>query len=176
MGSNGTVHATGFFSGLATFGSNTLASSGATLDIFTANYTSGGQLVFAQQSGGADLNGDFGNAIAVDPAGNSFVAGQFSGTTTLGGNQPASGGGGDVFVARFNAPQMAPPPVAFRVSNGQLILTWPVAAFGWGLQNAPANPVPGGWQNAPHTITVVGDEYVVTIPLAGQQGFFRLVR
>ena len=176
LDTNGTVHVTGFFSGLATFGTNTLASAGATLDIFTANYTSNGFLSFAQQSGGADLSGDFGNAIAVDPAGNSFVAGQFSGTTTLGSSQPTRGGGGDVFVARFNAPQMAPPPVAFRVSNGQLILTWPVAAFGWGLQNALANPLAGGWQSAPHTITVVGDEYVVTIPLNGQKGFFRLVR
>jgi hypothetical protein len=176
LGANGTVHATGFFSGAATFGSNTLTSAGATLDIFTARYTSSGQLTFAQPSGGDDLTGDFGNAIAVDPAGNSFVTGQFSGTTTLGSNQPASNGGGDVFVARFNAPQEASPQVAFRISNGQLILTWPVAAYGWGLQNALANPVPSDWLGAPHTITVVGDEYVVTIPLAGQKGFFRLVR
>ena len=176
LGPNGTVHATGFFAGAAAFGSNTLASSGGTLDIFTARYTSAGQLTFVQQSGGDDLNGDYGNGIAVDPAGNSFVAGQFSGTTTLGPNQAASGGGGDVFVARFNAPQEAPPQVAFRVSNGQLILTWPVAAYGWGLQNAPTNPVPNGWLTAPHTITVVGDEYVVTIPLSGQKGFFRLTR
>ncbi len=176
LGSNGSVHATGYFSGAAFFGSNTLTSAGTTLDIFTARYTSAGQLAFAQPSGGGDLTGDFGNGIAVDPAGNSFVTGQFSGTTTLGSTQSASSGGGDVFVARFNAPQEAPPQVTFRVSNGQLILTWPVAAYGWGLQNAPANPVPAGWLGAPHTITVVGNEYVVTIPLAGQKGFFRLVR
>jgi uncharacterized protein YfaP (DUF2135 family) len=176
LGPNGTVHATGFFAGAAAFGSNTLASSGGTLDIFTARYTSAGLLTFAQPSGGDDLNGDYGNGIAVDPSGNSFVAGQFSGTTTLGPNQAASGGGGDVFVARFNAPQESPPQVAFRVSNSQLVLTWPVAAYGWGLQNAPTHPIPNGWLNAPHTITVVGDEYVVTIPLAGQKGFFRLIR
>ena len=176
LGPNGTVHVTGLFAGAATFGSYTLASSGGTLDIFMARYTSAGQLNFAQQSGGDDLTGDFGNGIAVDPAGNSFVAGQFSGTATLGPNQVTSGGAGDVLVARFNAPQENSPQVVFRVSNGQIILTWPVAAYGWGLQNAPNNPNSGGWLGAPHTITVVGDEYVVTIPISGQKGFFRLVR
>ncbi len=176
LGSDGTVHVTGYFAGSASFGSNILTSAADTLDIFTARYSSAGQLSFAQQSGGDDLSGDYGNGIAVDPAGNSFVAGQFNGTATLGANQTSSGGGGDVFVVRYNAPQSAPPQVTFRVSNGQLILTWPGAAHGWGLQNAPTNPVPNGWLGAPHPITVVGDEYVVTIPLTGAKGFFRLVR
>ncbi len=176
LGADGSVHVTGYFSGTAAFGTNTLASSGATLDIFTARYTASGQLIFAQQSGGDDLNGDYGSGIAVDTAGNSFVTGQFSGTTTIGATARASTGGGDVFVARFEVPQLAPPQVTFQISNGQLILTWPVAALGWGLQNAPTNPVPGGWLTAPHSIMVVSNQYVVTIPLAGQKGFFRLVR
>ena len=176
LGPNGTLHVTGLFAGGAAFGSNTLTSSAGSQNTFTARFSSAGQLNFAQQTGGGGLTGDFGNGIAVDPAGNSFVTGEFSGTATVGARQVASGGGSDMFVARFNAPVEAPPLVAFRVANGQLILSWPVAAYGWGLQRAPTNPVPNGWLAAAHSINVVGDEFVVTIPLAGQKDFFRLVR
>ncbi|NBV21323.1 MAG: hypothetical protein EBS05_05300 [Proteobacteria bacterium] len=175
LDAKGNVQVTGYFAGSVAFGTNALSSSGGTLDIFTASYSPAGQPVFAQSSGGPDLNGDFGNGIAVDPAGNLFVVGQFNGTTSLGANQLTSSGGGDVFAARFNAPQSNPPQMNYGLSNGQLILSWPVSALGWRLQLAPSSPLAAGWNPAPLNITVVGSNYVVVVPLSGGNGFFRLV-
>jgi hypothetical protein len=62
----------------------------------------GGSLVFSTYLGGS--SGDMGVGIALDPSGNIYITG-----TTLSSNfplvnplQPASGGGSDAFVAKFN--------------------------------------------------------------------------
>src|SRR6266571_827362 len=81
----GNCYVTGYFkSPTASFGSFTLLNSTSTnsADIFVAKYDSAGNVLWAKQAGGADV--DYGYAIAVDTSGNSFLSGVFSGTATFG--------------------------------------------------------------------------------------------
>lgn len=77
----GNSYVTGYFSGTATFGTQTLTSSGSQ-DLFVAKYSSGGALQWAVQAGGSQT--DIGNGIAIDNSGNVLVTGEFSGTATFG--------------------------------------------------------------------------------------------
>ncbi len=76
---------------------------------------SGTALLFSTFLGG--LSTDAGLAIALDPGGRIYVAGETYSTNfpTFQALQPASGGGSDAFVARFTAVG-APPPVADTVA------------------------------------------------------------
>ena len=58
---------------------------------------------------------------------------------------------------------------------GELIISWPVGNLGFGVQAAPV-ALPGAWLGSALNITVVGGQYVVTIPISGSSGFFRLAR
>ncbi len=98
---SGNSYITGYYqSNPATFGTYNLSNaSGA--DIFTAKYDPSGNVLWAVQGGGA--SSDIGNAIAVDNAGNSFVAGYFGisavfGATTLN----ASGGSYDILLITYD--------------------------------------------------------------------------
>ncbi len=110
----GNIYITGFFSGSATFGLNetnetTLTSLGSD-DIFVAKYNGNGELVWATQAGGLN-NGffarDFGTAIAVDDAGNSYITGAFHFTATFGDGEAnetnlTSAGSEDAFLAKYD--------------------------------------------------------------------------
>ena len=76
------------------FGSAT--SSEAKLTVIPARVLS----PWASAVGGAGA--DSANAVAVDPAGNSYVAGFFTGTASFGTNQLTSAGARDGFVAKYN--------------------------------------------------------------------------
>ncbi|MEN6446026.1 MAG: SBBP repeat-containing protein [Candidatus Cloacimonas sp.] len=99
---NGNSYVTGFFVGNANFGTTTLTSSG-NYDIFVAKLNSNGNWLWAKQAGGTDI--DFGNSIAVNANGNSYVTGNFSsryatfGTTTLNGDMY---GRSYIFVAKID--------------------------------------------------------------------------
>jgi len=59
------------------------------------------------------------------------------------------------------------------VSGGNLILSWPVAAAGFVVQTSPS--VSGDtWATLPNTPELVGNQWQVTVPLAGGPQFFRL--
>lgn len=96
----GNVNITGRFSGSASFGPVTLSSSG-TSDAFVATLDRDGNMLWARQLGGPGAAKGW--RIACDLAGNSVVAGSFSGTAMLGATTLTSGGGDDVFVAKFSA-------------------------------------------------------------------------
>ncbi|HKR06861.1 MAG TPA: SBBP repeat-containing protein [Bacteroidia bacterium] len=51
---------------------------------------------------GGGNSGDYGNAIAVDPAGHSYVTGWFQNTATFGGISITSAGQYDIFIAKYD--------------------------------------------------------------------------
>ncbi|MEO0896443.1 MAG: SBBP repeat-containing protein [Bacteroidota bacterium] len=91
----------GYFSGGAfPFRNDTLSALG-TVDLFITKLPQSAAFLWTSQAGG--LNGTiFGNDIAVDPAGNSYVTGTFSGTINFQSLSLTSGGNTDVFVAKLN--------------------------------------------------------------------------
>jgi hypothetical protein len=79
---SGNVYMAGGFSGTATFNPYTITSAGAE-DIFVAKYNSTGVVQWVRRAGGSTYDEAFG--IALDPSGNVFVTGRYSGTANFGG-------------------------------------------------------------------------------------------
>lgn len=96
---SGNCYLTGKFSSLASFGAINLNSSGAT-DIFVAKLDALGNWLWAVKAGGP--GSDTGTGIAVDPDGNVYVTGYFSGTISFGPFNDTSVGGTDYFIAKLN--------------------------------------------------------------------------
>lgn len=100
----GNSYVAGYFSGTATFGTNTLVSAGNT-DIFITKHNSSGQLLWARRAGGPGY--DTAKGIAVDALGNCYVTGayegeaSFSGGTSLTNTSPTSYA--DVFLAQYDS-------------------------------------------------------------------------
>jgi hypothetical protein len=169
------VFVAGYFSGAATFGSETIVSVGNTFDAFLARLDTNGNFAFAQQAGGSDLGGDIALGVAADAAGNAILTGYFNGASALGGVSPESAGGEDVFVARFNAfTGDAPPPLAFQPSPaGRLRLSWPAGSSSFILQSSPTllNPV---WTDVIGDLLVQTNELVLTNTPGPVNRFYRL--
>jgi hypothetical protein len=100
---------TGRFYDTVTFGAGetneTVLESRGDCEIFVALFDSSGALQWARGAGSDDY--DFGAAIAVDGAGNSFVTGRFKGEAVFGAGQPqetwiSSAGEFDLFVAKWD--------------------------------------------------------------------------
>lgn len=93
----------GEFSGTADFGQGVSRTSSGGIDAFAAMYDPSGKLVWAASFGGN--NDDRANAIAVDPAGNVVVAGDFQGSMTF-NSLPTltSNGARDAFVVGIANP------------------------------------------------------------------------
>ncbi len=97
---NGNSYVTGYYySGIATFGTTTLTSSGYE-DIFVAKLDSNGNWLWAKQAGGTGH--DYGLSITVDANGNSYVTGYFDGSATFGTTTLISSGEDDIFVAKID--------------------------------------------------------------------------
>lgn len=99
----GNCYVTGHFSGAADFGATNMTSRGGT-DIFVAKFRADGELAWAQQAGGPEL--DEGHAVALDAAGNLYVTGAFAATADLFGTNlfaPGIGGAMDFFLVKLDA-------------------------------------------------------------------------
>lgn len=105
----GNIFVTGQFSGTFTAGSIALTSNGPSQDIFLTKWNAAGQALWARAAGSTG-NTDIAENVAVDAAGNCWIAGQFSGTALFGGLSVTStfdpqlnALGDDVFIARYNS-------------------------------------------------------------------------
>ncbi|MEZ4746645.1 MAG: SBBP repeat-containing protein [Calditrichia bacterium] len=96
----GNITVTGYFKNTATFGDTSLTSTGSS-DIFIVRYDGDGNLLWARQAGGSNL--DQGNGVATDSEGNALVTGYFNLTATFGDTSFTSDGNYDVFVAKYAA-------------------------------------------------------------------------
>lgn len=99
LDSAGNVLVAGFFKDKADIGGVTLTASGGR-DGFLAKLDPSGTVLWAIQLGGS--KDDRVNAVAVDSAGNAYVAGQFTGTATFGSVTLTMAGGYDAFVAKVS--------------------------------------------------------------------------
>ena len=98
---SGNIYVTGYCADSAIFGSITLTSNGDS-DIFIAKLDSSGNWLWAKNAGGTDY--DYGQGIAVDASGNSYVTGYFESTTaTFGSTTLTSSGFSDIFVAKLDS-------------------------------------------------------------------------
>ena len=170
----GTVHLTGYFSGAATFGTNSLNGITGSYDAFLARLDAAGNVAFAQQAGGADLSGDFGLAVGVDGAGNSVITGYFSGTSTAGGGTLASAGGEDVLLTRFNQfVGGGVPAMGFQRLGGNLRMRWPLAASSYILQST-TNLLAPVWVDETNALNLSGTDLETDVPVGNTIRFYRL--
>ncbi|MES2284138.1 MAG: T9SS type A sorting domain-containing protein [Bacteroidota bacterium] len=98
--SNENIYITGHFEATAYFTEeNTFTSSGE-FDLFVAKYTSEGIFKWIRTAGGPGHDGGY--AISNDKNGNVYVTGVFSDTANFSGTTLSSGGGEDIFIAKYN--------------------------------------------------------------------------
>ncbi|GAB3171668.1 SBBP repeat-containing protein [Telluribacter humicola] len=100
MDEQGNIYVTGYITGTATFGPQSLTSAGSS-DIFISKYNSNGEVQWVRSAGGS--GSEQGLDIAVDKSGNPYVTGSFIGTATFGSTSLTSRGSSDAFIARYNS-------------------------------------------------------------------------
>ncbi len=83
----------------ANLGGADLAPMGASNNVVLAKYDAHGRHVWSIRLGATGATS--GHALAVDGSGDVFIAGNFTGTTNLGGANLTSAGANDVFVAKY---------------------------------------------------------------------------
>jgi hypothetical protein len=84
----------------AAFGA-TILTNGGGADVFLAKYDFTGNVLWAKKAGGT--SNDFGNALAIDSAGNTYVTGFFLSTNiNFSGLLATNHGSADVFVAKYD--------------------------------------------------------------------------
>jgi hypothetical protein len=100
----GNTYITGAFTGQVALGPKTLTSLSTNTDMFVAKVAPNGTVLWAQRMGSASVfDGDFGRSVAVDTAGNVYVAGFFAAAGDVAGKiSVPSAGGRDVVVAKFD--------------------------------------------------------------------------
>ncbi|REJ80577.1 MAG: T9SS C-terminal target domain-containing protein [Bacteroidetes bacterium] len=97
---SGNILVTGTFTNSCTFSGTTLTGTGP-FSSFTAKYTNSGNLEWVR-AGVNTTDTTRSNAIATDPAGNSYIAGYYKQTAVFGSNSVTSAGANDIFVAKYD--------------------------------------------------------------------------
>ena len=120
----GNAYLTGVFASSATFGPDTLTSSGG-YDIFAAKLDSAGNFLWAARAGGASHDGGIG--IAVNGTGNAWLTGSFAGSAEFSPYTLTSSGNIDIFVAKIAttaAFPSSPENLAITRSGNDILLSW----------------------------------------------------
>ena len=127
------VYVCGLFNTSLTIGTNNLTGSTTSWNIFVAKFNSSGALTWVQQPTGGNPNAGFG--AAVDPAGNVYVAGQFTNTISFGGISVTNGGG---FVAKYSSSGVIQWADQAAVQYGDVALDGQTNVYAAGLLNPNA--------------------------------------
>ena len=96
------VYVTGEIEGVARFSSSITLTSSGNNDGFIAKYDVNGIVLWAKRFGNSSRS-DKGRAIAVSPAGNCYITGNFSSTVIFGSTTLTSNGGNDIFVVKYDS-------------------------------------------------------------------------
>lgn len=96
----GNLYVAGSFQLTATFGTQSITSSGG-LDAFLVKYDSQGNVLWIRS--GASTNVDQSNGVVCDASGNVYLTGYFSLTASFGSQQVVSSGGYDIFWAKYDS-------------------------------------------------------------------------
>jgi hypothetical protein len=96
----GNVYAVGVYGTAISAGTTTLTSAGS-IDFFVAKYTAAGSLSWIKSYG--SVNSEYGYAIDTDADGNSYIAGKFNTSTTLGGVSLTAVGQDDIFILKMDS-------------------------------------------------------------------------
>lgn len=101
---SGHIYVTGGFGASLSLGSLSLTSNGG-VDIFITKLNTDGNFIWAKNMGGSGW--DFGNSLAVDPAGNVYSTGYFASATDFDPGPaiytlPIQGTGSDIYISKLN--------------------------------------------------------------------------
>ena len=94
----GNSYITGYYTGSAGFGGQTLGAAGAE-DIFIASYSPSGELRWVKSGGGAGT--DLGFGVSSDPLGGVYIVGTFTSSATFSGQTITGSASGAGFLAKY---------------------------------------------------------------------------
>jgi hypothetical protein len=139
--------------------------------------TNASALLYSAYLGGQDQ--DFGNAIAVDPLGNAYLAGQTLSTDfpTVGARQTYRNGPNDMFIAKISQTLQPPAPVLAisptTAGSNSIRLAWQMFPANYELESA-SDLGGGNWLAVPASPVYSNGWYQVTLPTTNNLEFFRL--
>jgi hypothetical protein len=113
----GNIVLTGNISGTTDFGGGLLTSAGGA-DVFVTKLDPSGGHLWSKQFGANGYQTGYG--VAMDPAGNVIVTGNFTGTMSFGGAPLTASGPGDVFVVKLDGSGAHQWSKRFGTSSGQV--------------------------------------------------------
>ena len=135
-------------------------------------------LLYSAYLGGYER--DYGNAIAVDPAGNAYVAGQTLSTNfpSLDAYQPHRSGTNDMFITKISTATSTNNPPALIITPGNtgqpgVTLKWPVSAANYAVESL-ADLTSGNWQAVSQSPVATNGWYELILPATNGVQFFRL--
>ena len=65
--------------------------------------------------------------------------------------------------------------LSVQLTNGDAVISWPVAPTGFQLQSATSLTPAVSWTSVTNAVSIAGNQNVVTLPVAGGSQFFRLI-